>query len=129
MSDTNAKTLDRYGMMLSIGCAIHCALLPMAMGLLTATGLSWIAGPAFEWAILACTFLIGSTQLLRSFTLHRNPVSLYLFGVGLTCFAMAKMELVEFSYSEAVFMTIGGLLVATAHYRNQRLCACCVSHA
>jgi hypothetical protein len=116
-------------MALSIGCAIHCAVLPMAMGLLTATGLGWIAGPEFEWAILACTFLLGSTQLVKSFAVHRNPLSLYLFGAGLACFALAKLELFEFGYSEAVFMTVGGLLVATAHFKNQRFCACCHVHA
>ncbi|MBM3784047.1 MAG: MerC domain-containing protein [Acidobacteria bacterium] len=128
MPESNTQTLDRYGMLLSIGCAIHCAVLPMAMGLLTASGLGWIAGPEFEWAILACTFLIGSTQLIKSFTTHRNPLSLYLFGAGLTFFALAKLEAVQFQYSEAVLMTIGGLLTATAHFKNLRLCACCNAH-
>ncbi len=129
-SQTSETTtsLDRYGMALSIGCAIHCAVLPIAMGLLTATGLSWIAGPEFEWSILACTFLLGSTRLIKSWAQHRNPVSLYFFGAGLICFAAAKMAWFAIPNNEAVFMTAGGLLVATAHFKNLRLCACCHAH-
>lgn len=127
-SNTNELALDRYGMALSIGCAIHCAVLPVAMGLLSTAGLSWIAGPQFEWAILACTFILGSWRLVKSFARHRNPQSLFLFAAGLMFFASAKLEWFAFPYSEAWFMTAGGLSVATAHFRNLRLCACCVTH-
>lgn len=129
MAAEKSLVLDRYGMALSIGCAIHCAILPIGMSLLTASGLAWVAGPQFEWAILACTFILGSWRLLKSFVRHRNPTSLYLFGAGLIFFAAAKMVWFDFPYNEAWFMTAGGLLVATAHFRNLRLCACCHVHA
>jgi hypothetical protein len=127
-SGSSNLVLDRYGMALSLGCAVHCAVLPVAMGVLSASGLSWVAGEEFEWAILACTFLLGSWRLVKSFVAHRNPVSLYLFGLGLVFFAAAKLDLVEFPYSEAWLMTLGGLSVAAAHFRNLRLCACCHAH-
>jgi hypothetical protein len=127
-SGSNNLVLDRYGMALSLGCAVHCAVLPIAMGMLSASGLSWIAGEEFEWAILACTFLLGSWRLVKSFVTHRNPVSLYLFGLGLFFFAAAKLEWFEFPYNEAWLMTMGGLFVAAAHFRNLRLCACCHAH-
>ena len=129
MAAEKSIVLDRYGMALSIGCAIHCAVLPIGMSLLTASGLAWIAGPQFEWAILACTFILGSWRLLKSFVRHRNPESLYLFVAGLIFFAAAKMVWFSFPYNEAWFMAAGGLLVATAHLRNLRLCACCHVHA
>lgn len=127
-SASNSLVLDRYGMALSIGCAIHCAVLPIAMSMLTATGLSWIAGPRFEWAILACTFILGSLRLIKSFVKHRNPVALYMFGAGLLFFAAAKMAWFNFPYNEAWFMTAGGFSVAAAHFRNLRLCSCCHVH-
>jgi hypothetical protein len=128
-SQSSELVIDRYGMALSIGCAIHCAVLPIAMSLVTASGLSWIAGPQFEWAILACTFILGSWRLIKSFVKHKNPQSLYMFGVGLIFFAAAKMTWFNFPYNEAWFMTAGGFSVAAAHFRNLRLCACCHSHA
>lgn len=129
MSAEKSVVLDRYGMALSIGCAVHCAVLPIGMTLLTASGLAWIAGPPFEWAILACTFILGSLRLVKSFVRHRNPTTLFLFGAGLIFFAAAKMVWFDFPYNEAWFMAAGGLLVATAHFRNLRLCACCHTHA
>ena len=129
MSESKSLVLDRYGMALSIGCAIHCGVLPVAMSLLTASGLTWIAGQRFEWAILAGTLSLGSWRLVKSFVRHRNPASLFLFGAALLSFAAAKMAWFSFPYNEAWFMTAGGLLVAAAHLRNLRLCACCHAHA
>lgn len=120
--------LDRYGMALSIGCAIHCAVLPIAMSLLAASGLAWIAGPEFEWSILACTFTLGSWRLGKSFRQHRRPIALILFALGLVSFAAAKMEWASIPNSEAVFMVLGGSLVAFAHFRNLRICSCCHGH-
>lgn len=128
MSESKSLVLDRYGMALSIGCALHCAILPIAMSVLTASGLTWVAGPRFEWAILACTLILGSWRLVMSFVKHRNPSSLYLFAAALIFFAAAKMNWFSFTYNEAWFMTAGGMLVATAHFRNLRLCSCCHAH-
>lgn len=128
MSEAKSLAFDRYGMALSIGCAIHCAVLPIAMSVLTATGLSWVAGQQFEWAILASTFMLGSWRLVKSFVNHRNPSALYLFGIGLCFFACAKVGWFTFPYQEAWFMTGGGFSVAAAHFRNLRLCSCCHAH-
>jgi len=122
-------SLDRYGMALSIGCAIHCAVLPMALSAMTTFGLAWVASPELEWSILICTFLIGSTRLVQSYRQHHQPECLALFLAGLVSFICAKSGYFTFDYFEAVFMTVGGLLVATAHFRNLRLAksACCAT--
>ena len=125
---SGSLALDRYGMVLSVACALHCAMLPIAMSLVTASGLSWFASREFEWAILACTFILGSWRLVKSFVNHRNPTSLYIFGVALIFFGAAKMTWFNFPYNEAWFMTAGGLSVAVAHFRNLRLCSCCHAH-
>lgn len=117
--------LDRYGMAISIACAVHCAVLPLAMTFLLGSGLSWLASRELEWAILGSTFLLGSTRLLQSFLRHKNPEALAMFATGLLCFASAKMGWVAIAYSEAWFMALGGALVAAAHFRNLRLCTCC----
>lgn len=130
-SRSNNLTLDRYGMALSIGCAVHCALVPVGMSLLTASSLSsmsWVTGNELEWAILACTLIVASWRLVKSFAEHRNPTSLYLFMAGLVFFAAAKMAWFRFPYNEAWLMTAGGLTVAAAHFRNLRICSCCHSH-
>jgi|LNFM01.2.fsa_nt_gb hypothetical protein len=122
-------SLDRYGMALSIGCAIHCAVLPIALSAMTTAGLAWVASEELEWTILICTFLIGSTRLVQSYFQHRHTECLILFVAGLVSFVCAKSELFDFPYNEAVFMTIGGLLIAIAHFRNLRLSRTCCAPA
>lgn len=120
-------SLDRYGMALSLGCAIHCALLPVALSAMTTVGLAWVASEELEWTILISTFLIGSTRLVQSYLQHRHAECLALFAAGLGSFVCAKSELFRFAHNEAVFMTLGGLLIAAAHFRNLRLSkTCCV---
>lgn len=124
---THQGSLDRYGMALSLGCAIHCALLPVALSAMTTAGLAWVASEELEWAILIGTFLIGSTRLVQSYLQHRRLECLALFAAGLTSFVCAKSSLFRFANHEAIFMTIGGLLIAVAHFRNLRLSKiCCV---
>ena len=121
-------SLDRYGMALSLGCAIHCAILPVALSAMTTAGLAWVASEELEWTILIGTFLIGSTRLVQSYLQHRHPECLALFAAGLASFACAKSDLFSFAHNEAVFMTLGGVLIAAAHFRNLRLAkSCCLS--
>ena len=39
---------DWAGMIASIGCAIHCAAMPMVLAYLPALGLGWLAGEEFH---------------------------------------------------------------------------------
>lgn len=124
---SHTGSLDRYGMALSLGCAVHCAILPVALSAMTTAGLGWVASEELEWTILLGTFLIGSTRLGQSYLQHRRPECLALFLAGLASFVCAKSELFAFTHHEAVFMTLGGMLIAMAHFRNLRLTkACCV---
>ncbi len=96
---------------------------------MTTAGLAWVASEELEWTILICTFLIGSTRLVQSYFQHRHTECLILFVAGLVSFVCAKSELFDFPYNEAVFMTIGGLLIAIAHFRNLRLSRTCCAPA
>jgi hypothetical protein len=112
-------------MALSLGCAIHCAILPVALSAMTTAGLAWVASEELEWTILIGTFLIGSTRLVQSYLQHRHPECLALFAAGLASFLCAKSQFFGFDHNEAVFMTLGGLLIAAAHFRNLRLSKTC----
>lgn len=129
----SSASMDRYGMAVSLGCAVHCAAMPVALTTLSTMGMGWLGEPAFEWTILLITFAIGSTRLVQSYRVHRNPQCLILFAMGLLCFTIAKAELTDFEYSEPVWMTLGGILVAIAHFRNLRLhngnCGTACDHA
>lgn len=122
---TSSLKMDRYGMALSIGCAVHCALLPSALTALGTAGMGWIASPELEWLVLVGTFLIGSTRLIQSYLQHRRLQCLGLFLLGLFAFTLAKAEVFAQENSEPILMVIGGVLVAAAHFRNARLASNC----
>jgi hypothetical protein len=114
-------------MWVSTACAVHCAALPL---LIMVAGLGWLGDERFEWTIIGLSFLIASVRLFHSyFRQHRRTDSVLMFGAGAALILLAKSELLEFAVSEPVFMTIGGLLIAAAHWRNHHLCGCGVAHS
>ncbi len=103
-------------MWISGACAIHCAVLPI---LLTIAGMGWLADERLEWSIIAASFLIGSVRLSHSyFYEHRRPVVLVIFLTGLAAILFAKAEFVGWEYAEVAGMTLGGSMIAFAHWRN-----------
>jgi hypothetical protein len=115
--------LDRLGMWISTACAVHCALLPL---LITVAGLGWLGDERVEWTIIGLSFLIATFRLFHSYFFeHRRNDSVLLFLVGAVSILLAKSEILEFRYAEPVFMTIGGLMIAAAHWRNHHLVSCC----
>lgn len=106
-------------MWISTACAIHCAALPV---LLTFAGLGFLGDERFEWTIIGVSFAIASLRLFHSYVQeHRRPDSVVLFLLGAASILFAKAEFTSWAYAEPVFMTIGGLLIASAHWRNHQL--------
>lgn len=111
--------LDRVGMWVSFACAVHCAALPL---LLTVAGMGWLGNEYLEWGIILTSFVIASFRLTYSYLkVHRRGDSMILFFVGACSILTAKATIFDFTHSEPVFMTIGGLLIASAHWRNHYL--------
>lgn len=111
--------LDKIGMWLSATCAVHCAALPL---LLTISGLGFLEDERLEWAIIAMAFTIGSIRLFHSYLQeHHRSEAVILFLIGASSILFAKADLFEWEYLEPVFMTIGGSMIALAHWRNHAL--------
>jgi hypothetical protein len=76
---------DWAGMTASIGCALHCALMPFAMSYLPTLGLSWLADTTFHrWMAGAC-FLLAVMAFGHGWQCHRRvgPALTGILGVGL----------------------------------------------
>ena len=90
---TNARIStwrDWLGIVASIGCAIHCAVMPFVIAYLPALGLSFLADEAFhKWMALIC-FLIAIAAFVPGIRKHGSwvPISIGAFGlVFITCAA------------------------------------------
>ena len=90
-STTHQKTSawkDYIGIVASIGCAIHCAAMP-----LPAWGLSFLADEAFhKWMALAC-FLIAIAAFLPGLRRHGSWLPIGIGSVGLAVITFAAFGL------------------------------------
>jgi len=118
--------LDRIGMSASVACAIHCALMPLAVTLIPVSGIKLIAGEYAEWTFVGISIAIGLTSLLICYTRqHKRASALLLFVTGLLLILIARTVLAESEPLEIAIVVIGSLTIAASHLLNRRLCRNC----
>lgn len=129
--------LDRIGAAGSLLCAIHCALLPLAIAILPSLGIAVWLGDGFETGFVAFASLFGLAVLVWSYRRHRAMRALGLLLPGLAALWVAVLypPLHHAAVPHAMVMTFGGTLVGLAHVTNLRLnhghvhdAACAHSH-
>lgn len=113
--------LDRAGVLVSAGCAVHCALMPFAAGVLSMAGVGFVASEATELALLAAAAVLAAVSLTSGCCHHRQwrPIALMLLGFALVLFGRGWAP--EGS-PETMSVVAGGVLVASAHLANWRMC-------
>jgi hypothetical protein len=112
------KHLDIAGIGVSVLCAVHCSLLPVLATVLPMLGLQFFNSEATETLFILLSVIIGITSLSASCRQHKNLLPLGFILSGFTVIAIGKLCFKgEFEW---LFMTIGGLTIATAHYINRR---------
>lgn len=115
-------TLDRAGVAASCACAAHCALTPLALGLLPIAGLAPLAGEGAEWAFVAVAVSVGLSSLLPGyFRRHGRARPLLIFSAGVALLLSARLFLEEDARLEVPAAVAGALLLAAAHVFNLRL--------
>ena len=122
ITNSSLRRADRFGMAASFLCAVHCALLPLALALLPALGLNvgeWID---FDQAFVVFATVLGVTTLTVGYRRHRAFRAWLLLVPGLVLvWAGAFTLLHDHGLAHAVIMVTGGLLLAAAHLVNLRL--------
>src|SRR4249919_4011805 len=92
--------LDRLGATGSLVCAVHCALLPVAIAMLPALGIASWLGDGFELGFVTFATLLGLFSVVWGYRRHGEVRALV---------------------PHAITMTLGGSLVGLAHFANLRL--------
>jgi len=110
---------DGLGVVTSLACAIHCAVLPLIVTSLPFFGINIIHNPFFEWSMIALAFGVGVYSLVHGFIKHhRSYFPIILFSTGFI-FLIAK----QFFHSYENYLLIPAvILIITGHYQNYRLC-------
>lgn len=113
---------DRIGFAASFLCALHCALLPLALALMPTLGLSVGGWVDIDQAVTVFATLLGCTTLAIGWRRHRafRAWMLLLPGLALV-WTGAFSPLHDHGLLHAGLMTAGGLMIAGAHLLNLRL--------
>jgi hypothetical protein len=102
--------------------------MPLVISALPLLGLSFFADARTEWAFVCLSIGLGVLSLLPGYLKHhkrRRPLALFVAGICLI--VVARLLLNEDFRLETPVVVIGGLLVATAHLINLKLCQACRS--
>ena len=111
------RRLDRFGIMLSGLCAVHCLLGVVLVGILGLGGEA-LLNPAIHRIGLALAVVVGIVTLGLGVKRHGQLAPLLIGGCGLVLMACGLM--VEHGSKEAMLTVAGVSLVALAHIRNLR---------
>lgn len=122
--------LDGAGATASLACAVHCALMPLAVTLLPMLGLGFLADGRTEWALLGLSALLGSGGLCLGYREHRQRRGLLILSLGLAALVIGRvLEERHFEAAGVLGVVLGGCAVAAAHVVNRRLCRACQARA
>lgn len=109
--------LDRFGVILSGLCALHCV-----AGLFLVAGLGlggeWLLAPAIHQIGLALAIVVGAITLVMGVVRHGDPLPLQVGAAGIALMAVALFT--GHGAAEGILTIAGVALLAWAHIRNLR---------
>ena len=113
---------DQVGSAASFVCAVHCASFPVLLAVLPALGVSFLASELLERSFVLFATVLALSSLIAGYRRHGSLKALQLLLPGLALIWFGSFGPLHHALiPHAVLMTLGGLLVAFSHLRNQRL--------
>lgn len=110
---------DSLGIVTSVACAVHCALLPLILTSLPLFGVNIIHNDFFEAGMIALAFVIGSIALYHGYKRHHHRVLPLLIFSGGFIFLVLKQILTGY---EIKLLIPAVILILTAHFFNFSFC-------
>jgi hypothetical protein len=108
---------DMMGMITSIACAIHCAILPLILTSLPLFGINIINNAEFEWTMITIAFMVGCYALLHCYKQHHKSFKpLLIFSAGFIFLILKQI----FYTHEFIFLSPAVFLILYAHFLNFR---------
>ena len=122
--------LDQVGAVASIACAVHCAVLPIAISLSAAGVISFMDSEPLEWGFVLLAGVLGTVSAWRGYRKHGNKTVAVVLGVaalGLVLATISRHGQSAHHPSHALAWTFPliGVTIAVAHIVNLRLCRAC----
>lgn len=107
-------------MIVSLVCAIQCAIVPVLLGLASIVP-GWAHfGHGWEW--ISFILIIAAWSLGRGYKKHKNANVLWFAGVGIVFLLLGTIFEEKLSIiTESVVFFSGGILLTIAHWKNYQL--------
>ena len=120
--------IDKVGMFSSATCAVHCILLPFLITILPLYGLSFIVDESFEIGMLLVSIVLAILSLCLGYKTHKNKNMFFLFSAGISLLLLGRYAHENgWGLSSLIILFIGGLLISSSHFINNKLCKSCNS--
>jgi len=113
--------LDRWGLVLSGVCLVHCLALPLSV-LLLPTLSPWLAGHAHgvHWVLLSLALVVSSSAWRQGYRHHQQALVPVIGACGLGLMMLAVSHLLG-PRSEVPLTLVGAAIVAVSHLLNLRV--------
>lgn len=123
--------LDRLGIVLSTLCMVHCLVTPLLILSLPLMARYYLLHPYFHWILAVVLLPLGLFAFARGYQRHHQKAVWYLGLPGLFLVAVSPLILHETQTlgPEPLWVSIGSVLLVAAHWKNQKSCRSCSSHA
>jgi MerC mercury resistance protein len=109
---------DAMGILSSLACAVHCAILPLVVASLPVLGINIIHNRAFELAMIIVALSIGSISLLHGYRKHHNR----LMPLGFFCLGFVLLIAKQYWHEhEMKLLPFAVIFICVAHLTNLRL--------
>lgn len=115
--------VDSLGSMGAFLCAVHCALLPLALAMLPVIGMGILASRGFEVGFVVFATTLAVVSLLHGYRRHRayHALAWVIPGMAALWAGILVPALHDATLPHAIAMSVGGTLVAVAHLVNLKL--------
>lgn len=120
--------LDRVGIVLSVVCAVHCALTPVLVAIAPLLFTS-----EFEWRTKVALVALASVALIIGFVSHRSWKPMYWLAIALGLLGLSHWWESLSAFGAAEVFEIGTTVLASgalimAHVANTRACRSSADH-
>lgn len=121
---------DRVGITLSVLCLAHCLLTPIVILSLPILARYYLVHPYFHWILALVVIPVGVLAFSKGYRHHQKALVWYLGVPGMFLVAILPGLLHGWgtASAEPLWVSIGSILLVTAHWKNQRACPCPEHH-
>ena len=114
-------SLNKYSIILSVTCIVHCISMPFIMLYLPSSKSSFLLSEVFHSFMVLFMIITSVLSLLKSYKSHKKKLPIFYIGFGYmlitACFTIELNEM----YNES-FTVIGMILITFGHTINHKKC-------